>query len=438
MEQGSGKPEEGPAASSVLRKAAGPACVRCGQCMSVCPVYGVTREETDVARGRMELFRLLDQKGISPESLAQASSRCLLCGACESVCAAGVRVREKTVEARSRGVRTDYPAAEKMALAALTRDSEAARGIRRAGRLFTALFAGEIEQTSGLYLRFPASFFLNRKVVPRIAARPFTESFARRAQAKSETPRVAFFTGCGANHIFTDTSWAVARLSNFLDIPLAVPKNQGCCGLAAYSTGRRDLFLSCVEKNLAAFHPERYDTILFVCASCLDHVRRTPELMGKSHPLYEKSLLLAEKAADATSFFAQRFDGALRREPLPTGVASLRVHIHEPCHTRLGKAGPDHTRSLLAAMGPSVSVISGIEPSCCGHGGSFNACFGELSLEIAEPYAREILEAAPDAIVTGCTGCLLQLTEAAFRFSESKIPRITHPLALAAPLLTAK
>lgn len=417
---------------------AGPACVRCGQCMSVCPVYGATRDETDVARGRMELFRINRDKGLATDGLRQSASRCLLCGACESVCAAGVKVREQTVEARGRGLKAEFPAAEKLALAALTGDSGKAKFLRRAGRLFSALSTGEVDNTSGLYLRFPASFFLNRKVIPKMAAEPFLQGFARLEQKNPARARIAFFTGCGANHIFTDTAWSVARLCQAFGLGLAAPENQGCCGLAAYSSGNEDLFLSCVEKNLAAFDPDRYDSILFVCASCLDHVRRVPQILGQKNPLYPAAKKMAEKSLDATLFFAGLPSVHALSGPLPPGVAPLRVFAHEPCHSRLGAAGPDMTKDLLALMGPAVTMVSAGEPSCCGHGGSFNAGFPDLSMSIAEPYMRKILKLAPDVIVSACTGCLLQLTEAAYRFSEGKLPRVLHPLALAAPLLTAR
>ncbi|MGD8757418.1 MAG: (Fe-S)-binding protein, partial [Deltaproteobacteria bacterium] len=63
-------------------------CKRCGQCMSVCPVYQATFQETDVARGRLALLESAEEGAIKwSERLEDILSRCLLCGACAHICA---------------------------------------------------------------------------------------------------------------------------------------------------------------------------------------------------------------------------------------------------------------------------------------------------------------------------------------------------------------
>ncbi|MBW1896856.1 MAG: 4Fe-4S dicluster domain-containing protein, partial [Deltaproteobacteria bacterium] len=63
-------------------------CKRCGQCMSVCPIYQTTFREADVARGKLALLEAIETGAIDWSiRLEEIVSRCLLCGACGEVCA---------------------------------------------------------------------------------------------------------------------------------------------------------------------------------------------------------------------------------------------------------------------------------------------------------------------------------------------------------------
>jgi len=62
-------------------------CKRCGQCMSVCPVYLTTFREDDVARGKLALLESVEAGTMNrSQRFEQILSRCLLCGACAEVC----------------------------------------------------------------------------------------------------------------------------------------------------------------------------------------------------------------------------------------------------------------------------------------------------------------------------------------------------------------
>ena len=67
---------------------------------------------------------------------------------------------------------------------------------------------------------------------------------------------------------------------------------------------------------------------------------------------------------------------------------------------------------------------------CCGHGGDFNLSHFDLSVKILDRRMRDFETVAPDAIVTGCTGCLLQFAEGASRKGLAGRVKICHPLVL--------
>ena len=62
------------------------ACAKCGNCMAVCPVYLVTKNEAMTAKGKIALAKkLLDGKAVTKEEAANAFM-CMRCKACEDIC----------------------------------------------------------------------------------------------------------------------------------------------------------------------------------------------------------------------------------------------------------------------------------------------------------------------------------------------------------------
>ena len=116
-------------------------------------------------------------------------------------------------------------------------------------------------------------------------------------------------------------------------------------------------------------------------------------------------------------------------------TSTLRVVYHDPCHLRIGQGITEAPRKLLNAL-PGVKVVETSHPElCCGHGGDFNLSHLSLSMEILERRMADLEKAKPDNIVTGCTGCLLQLGEGVSRSGLAGAVEVCHPLVLAERLI---
>lgn len=77
------------------------ACMKCGMCQSVCPMFGASGKEADVARGKLFLINNMAHELLKdPEALADKLGRCLLCGSCQAACPPGVKIMEVFMEAR--------------------------------------------------------------------------------------------------------------------------------------------------------------------------------------------------------------------------------------------------------------------------------------------------------------------------------------------------
>jgi glycolate oxidase iron-sulfur subunit len=82
-------------------------CMKCGFCISACPVYREELVESAVARGKNALVQglLAGQLEFSPE-LEKRLDKCTLCQTCTANCPAGVQIPSVIVAARADKVRS--------------------------------------------------------------------------------------------------------------------------------------------------------------------------------------------------------------------------------------------------------------------------------------------------------------------------------------------
>lgn len=76
-------------------------CDHCGRCLSVCPVYKLSRVETDSPRGRNDLLSAVQSGELTPgPRFDEIIKRCLLCKSCTTACPKGVDAASRVIAAR--------------------------------------------------------------------------------------------------------------------------------------------------------------------------------------------------------------------------------------------------------------------------------------------------------------------------------------------------
>lgn len=384
-------------------------CVKCGACRAHCPAFTALQREPAVARGKVALAQHLLKGDITLDDQTYAAmSKCLLCGSCVEKCPNEVPTDEIVINAREalaaqRGLTTFHKAVGRV-----IRNRGLMSFGALAARILGPLFFSKVPATSGLRLRFPLPFVGGKRHIPQIARKPFLERHPEVIPGEAGKPRIVYFVGCMTNFVYTEVGEAALALFRHLGCTVIIPKDQQCCGLPGMSGGDLKTVRELAEKNLAALEKYEADYIMTACATCGGALHKFyPAIIGKKHPeLLARCQALAAKTVDAAVLLRQ-----LGLHPEETGAGDpLKITYHDPCHLRTRAITSQPRELLRAAPGVELAEMEGAD-KCCGLGGTFNVYHYDTSMQINEAKGIAIEKTGAAVVVTGCPGCMMQLSD---------------------------
>jgi glycolate oxidase iron-sulfur subunit len=391
--------------------------------MSVCPVYQVSHEETDVARGKMALIEWgqTHPDAHSSDRFNESISRCLLCGACAHYCPNDVAT--KSCIQKVRHILSKKPKETVMlsSLKAISHQGAYGKLFRKSASFFQKFIGSKLPDTSGMHLRFPLSSITQRHYLPEISTHSFADQYQPKKAPTAQTKNIVYFTGCGANYFFPNTAKALTQLLNINGIDPYVPKEQVCCGLAFMASGDQDSAIALAKKNIDCLDQETPDIILTTCASCGSQIHQWPELLKDDPYYYERAHHMAKCQKDAISFL---LENKILWSKINPDNMNARIWYHHPCHLRFGKTQLPVPNQLFNRF-QSIEVIYS-DDLCCGNGGKFQLSHFDLSMNIFNQRMNDFLENDISHVLTPCTGCQLQFAEGMLRHGLNV--KVEHPL----------
>ena len=403
-------------------------CVKCGACRANCPAFSTFQREPATARGKVALAQHIMKGDITlDDGTYAAMSKCLLCGSCVDKCPNQVPTDEIVIAAREalaqrRGLTTFHKAVGQVIKT---------RKLMNLGALAASvlgpIFFRKVPATSGLRLRFPMPFLGGSRHIPEIAKKPFMKRHPEVIVGAPGKPRIVFFVGCMTNFVYTEIGEATLALFRHLGCTVIIPKGQQCCGLPGMSGGDLDTVRELAEQNLQALEGHDADYIMTACATCGGALHKLyPLVIGKRNPeLKQRLQALADKTVDAAVLLQK-----LGLKPEESGAAEeLRITYHDPCHHRTAGIGKEPRALLKGTPGLDLVEMEGAD-RCCGLGGTFNVYHYESSLDINAGKSRAIIETGADAVVTGCPGCIMQLSDGLKQAGDKT--RVLHTVELLA------
>jgi Fe-S oxidoreductase len=348
-------------------------CIRCGLCLSVCPSYRETLNETDSPRGRVSLVRANAEGQLSrSENYADKFFRCLLCEACEQACPSGAELGDIL-----QGAREDVACHELLPerLAQLDRAIATQHNISGEDNAERLIWADNLSYSpSGL---------------------------------NKEVAEVAYFVGCVGS--FFPRSYAVPRsaveILEKAGVDYALLGGlERCCGYPQFINGELDLAEEAIRHNVAQVKKLRAKRAVFTCPSCYHIWKHVyPEVLGEE--------------LDVELFhITELLDRLVEEGQIVLGKVPLTVTFHDPCD--LGRKGGvyDAPRRVLNRI-PGLELVEMEEnrenAHCCGGGGNLESHNTELARAIAQRRVQQAAATGAKAIVSACQQCERTLGNAA-------------------------
>ncbi|MFP4515223.1 MAG: (Fe-S)-binding protein [Desulfovibrionales bacterium] len=333
-------------------------CVLCGRCLEACPVFAATNKEELSPRAKGFLTRVLAERpgSVSLKRVQELASLCVGCGRCSAVCPQGLDVPAllAAVKAKSPGWREW---AWKMGLA-------------------TAPAWSLLLQVSGgrnLFQPLRPLMHLDRGMDPPL----FSQAM--------------LFPGCMASHVmgcWTDTA---CGLLEAMGVTATILKWK-CCGFSMGRSGLLGEQMDAARENIALWRDAGRQPIILFCATCLKGLGEYVELD------------LTWEQGEREQWHASLYSlGSLMKGAQVSSVnlaPSQGVIYHRSCH----EIEPLHWLEHAGSWGPIRSTAH-----CCGFGGQLQLLSPGLSRMVTGRFWDCLPLPAPAHVITGCSGCVLQL-----------------------------
>jgi glycolate oxidase iron-sulfur subunit len=381
-------------------------CNRCGFCQAHCPIFDITGDERNVARGHNVHVRKLAEGDLEINSdFKDPLFECLLCKACVANCFPAVRTDKNVVAGRAEYMRQiGQPKVMHFLFHRLLPDHDKMAKFVRLGALGKNSGMTKLARAMGILKWFGKDFDKAEGIVEKL---PMT-SFRERTQKLKLDPakanaEVAYFVGCGFNFVLPRVSEATIEVLVNSGAAVRVADNC-CCGLPSYGYGDLDAARNMAKINIETLEKMKTDTVVTECGSCSAFLKDYPELFENDPAWQKRAKELAKKIKGFSEFMVDRLP-----ESSPASKFSGKVTYHDPCHMSRYQKVVNQPRALLRKI-PGVTYVELPEADrCCGAAGSYNVMHYEQSMKVLDRKVENVKKTGADLVTTECPGCMIQL-----------------------------
>ena len=361
------------------------ACTQCGACLAHCPMYRVVREEQTSPKAKHLLLDAVEREAtLSWQKTLQLTRLCAGCGRCEDICPLHLSVPDTLARSRSRHL--DWTS---RVWAIWIRGS----GLTWPLAGMAANLLPRVGTPSGL-----RPLVLSAKSMKSVTHPAPWLRFTSRKPTSTET--VALFAGCTANAIRPQWITRARALLEKVGITIDPRSRQfSCCGATVQHAGLLEAAETFRKNNIRLWESMGRPRVAVFCASCQHGLEQYPEtiFVDKDQAVSWKKAIVPLSAflleTNETGFTADH-------KKTPRCVA-----YHQPCHRK----GVDPDLALLRGALPALSMGTAL---CCGMGGILKLTHAGMSARLAQTCWEGLVaegENGPAEVLSGCSGCVLQL-----------------------------
>jgi len=410
------------------------ACMKCGLCQAVCPVFGATMLEADVTRGKIALLENLARKLIDDaEAVNDKLGRCLLCGSCQVNCPSGVSIMNIFMQARHIvGAYLGLSPVKKLIFRSLLAKPGLFNALTRLGLPLQGLVMRRQNNMQGTACAPLLSKFIGERHIPALPAKPL-----HAATGALDTPigasgvKIAFFPGCMGDKLYTGMAEACLKIFTHHGVGVYLPSGLACCGMPALASGDQEGAVKQIIASVDVLKKGNFDYLVTPCGSCTATIKEWWPHLAHRMPVEYRTVTdaLSAKAMDVSALLID----VLKVEAPPQSTGSRKVTYHDPCHLKKSLGISSQPRDLIK-LNPAYELVEMAEADrCCGCGGSFNLFHYKLSKDIGQRKRNNVVNSGAQVVATGCPACMMQLTD---MLAQNNDPvTVKHPVELYAETL---
>lgn len=397
-------------------------CVKCGLCLTSCPVYYEVCRESVSPRGKVQLVAAGNRRNLSiSRNLENIFSQCLMCGTCTQNCPGGVRHDMLFMRMRSQIVHDfgrDWKKRVLYHFLSHEHQLQLAAGFVKFGRNTILEKLARDSKLGNIQV----------KNMPRMNKVPFRQQVPGAVEpAGKPLGTVLYFTGCATNYVYDDIGRAMVKVLTTMGYQVEIPGEQVCCGLPIFSQGGFETAKSNILTNTALLDRAGDAAVIVDCASCGYALRNGyADILEELNTDSSSARRLSSKVKDISEFIREHFD---ELEPfLDQEKSKTKVTYHAPCHLRNSQSvGTQLIEQLLEKI-PGVEYIRAPDTdSCCGGGGTFFYDHPDISKKIVDKKIKNAAETGAILWVTGCPECRVNLSG---NLENPESLQVIHPVQL--------
>ena len=349
-------------------------CVKCGSCVSVCPVYAQTQQLETTMGGFYSNLKSFIRKayGLPGMSLDPDKAKsilkgyseypylCTLCGRCSIVCPSFIDTKDTRIAARRFMVeKGEYPPS-------MDRLAETLDKVHN--------IIGEPSEDRAAWVQ--------------ALSEPPKDMFQR------EKAKVVYFTGCVASYFPMTKRIPQSLVQIFekagVDFTL-LGGEEWCCGFPLIAAGMREKAEALMQHNLQKVREKGAERVIFACPSCY-HTWK--EECKNEIEMFHSTQFIKRLIEEGKISFKEK---------------KTKVTYHDPCDLGRASGVYEAPREILRAI-PGVELVemneSREECKCCGGGGNLEMVRPELSAALAQAKIEEIKATGAEIVITACQQCV--------------------------------
>lgn len=404
------------------------ACINCGACLNICPVYKEIGEQYGYKYfGGIGIIHTALRNGID-KALDNGLSLCVGCRQCVDSCPGKIPTPDLIQKLRNRAV-IKYGLGRKKKFILKSFLGGNPTRTWRWGRKLQTLGLKRTRKGEGHQARFPWIGIDPKRLLPALAEKPAVLSYPEEQKGSDpEHERVAYFAGCLNNLVFPEVAGATLEVLKEQGVAVYFPHEQVCCGYPMQTAGELDLSKEMARKNMALIKDHSINKIIADCPTCGTALRGYAVLFEDDQVWGNIAREFSSKVRDVFEFLHERESKAGEKDlSKMRGRLQGKVSYHQPCHLKY--LGLNHAAEFLSSIpGLDFDLASG-DGACCGFGGMTSLEHYDLAAVIA---SRKV-DSTPQGIeilATTCPGCMVHLADGLFR--NDRAIKVKHAVELLA------